>query len=168
MQEPFRPTSSNIFGESRIDKGRDKSLEPCKIFVIEDNYDDQMFIKQELKNSEFVESVHCFDDGLPLLDYMRENGFLDHSVIAFTPMIFLVDIEMPGIDGLQIIQQIKQDPFLAEIPVIAITATESPEKLAASREYGANGTFRKPFRRWMLDEFFKKAWKWPPEAMWRV
>lgn len=160
------PTSPPVQGTSDIEKAA--SVEPCKIFVIEDSYDDQLFIKQELKNSQFVDSVHCFDDGGPLLDYMNENGFMDHSVIAFTPMIFLVDLEMPGVDGLQIIKQIKSDPFLAEIPVIAITATESRDKLQTARKYGANGTFRKPFRRWMLDEFFQKAWKWPPESMWRI
>lgn len=164
MQQYLPPESLAMSGVS----GSDTHIEPCKIFVIEDSYDDQLCIRQELKNSEFVESVHCFDDGLPLLNYMIENGFMDHSVIAFTPMIFLVDIEMPGVDGLEIIRQIKKDPFLAEIPVIAITASESPEKLASAEEYGANGVFRKPFRRWMLDEFFQKAWKWPPESMWRV
>lgn len=149
-------------------KKSDKRIEPCKIFVIEDNHDDQLFIKRELKHSEFVDNVHCFDDGMPLLQYMKQHGFMDHSVIAFTPMIFLVDIEMPGVDGLQIIRQLKEDPFLAEIPVIAITATESPEKLLDAKRYGANGVFRKPFRRWMLDDFFQKAWKWPPDTMWRI
>ncbi|GEM_PF-868999 len=169
--EPQKPNADKrdptiaIKGEAAVSKKQD--IVPCTIFVVDDNEDDRYLMKRELESSTCVDSVHTFRDGEYILEYMRENGFMDHSVMVYKPMMILVDIEMPLVDGLEVIRRLKSDQFLKDIPVIAITATESKDKIAQAKENGANGTFKKPFERWMLEHYIQQAWKWPPDDLWR-
>jgi CheY-like chemotaxis protein len=142
------------------------AVRPCQVFLIEDDLDDQILAKRELEACSRVSGVISFPDGQALLAYMKEKGFMDHSVLALTPILMLVDLEMPKKDGLEVIKELKSDPFLESIPLIVITGTKSPEKIESARALGANGVFRKPVRKSILDRFFQDAWKWPPEEMW--
>lgn len=141
-------------------------IEPCQVFIIDDDPDDQILAKREMQKSEFVKDVVIFSDGHSLTTYMHKMGFVDRSVLILTPIMMVVDIEMPRKDGLQIIHEIKSDPFLQPIPLIVMTGTLESEKINRARDLGADEVFRKPIRYRALNKFFKRAWKWPPEALW--
>ncbi len=141
-------------------------IEPCQVFIIDDDPDDQILAKHEIERSDFVKNVIIFQDGHSLTTYMHKMGFMDRSVLALTPILMLVDIEMPRKDGLQVLREIKADPFLRPIPLIVLTGTRAPEKIKQARALGADGVFRKPVKRNVLNKFFQKAWKWPPETLW--
>jgi len=100
------------------------------------------------------------------MGYMREKGFMDRSILALTPILILVDLEMPRKDGLEIIRDLKSDSFLESIPVVVITGTRSSSKIEQARALGASGVFEKPLKKTILNRFFQDAWKWPPEAFW--
>ncbi len=138
----------------------------CQVFLIEDDADDRALAQRSLQNSPYIKEIVSFCDGRELTDYMRERGFMDHSVLQFTPILLLVDLEMPKKDGLEVIRELKSDPFLEEIPLIVITGTESRGKLEKARELGADGVFRKPLTPNMVSRFFKDAWQWPPKDFW--
>lgn len=141
-------------------------IEPCQVFIIDDNPDDQILTKREMEKSDFVKDVIIFSDGHSLTTYMLKMGFVDRSVLMLTPIMMVIDIEMPRKDGLQVIREIKSDPFLQPIPLIVMTGTLHTEKIKQARDLGADEVFRKPIRCSALNRFFKKAWKWPPEALW--
>lgn len=142
------------------------SIEPCLVLLIEDDLDDRIFAKKELKESANVRDVVTFGDGAELTQYMVDNGYTDKSVMLSQPILILVDLEMPKKDGLQVIEELKHDVFLQDIPLIVVSGTQDPEKLRRAKELGANGVFEKPLRAEMLDKFYVSAWKWPPNSMW--
>jgi CheY-like chemotaxis protein len=139
---------------------------PCQVFLIEDDFDDRVLAVKELQSSEHVSEIKAFRDGKELTDYMHESGFNDHSLILYQPILLLVDLEMPRKNGLEIIKEIKSDPFLKPIPLVVVSGTENKEKLRKARELGASGVFRKPLSKDMLHTFFNDAWQWPPPEMW--
>lgn len=141
-------------------------IEPCQVFIIDDDPDDQLLAKHEMEKSEYVKDVIVFSDGHSLTTYMHQKGFIDRSILALTPIMMVIDIEMPRKDGLQVIREIKSDPFLQPIPLIVMTGTQATDKIKQARELGADGVFRKPIRCGALNRFFRKAWKWPPETLW--
>jgi len=141
-------------------------IEPCQVLLLEDDSDDQMFARRELMASDVVKEVVCFSDGDHLAAYMREAGFMDRSVMAMTPILILVDLEMPKRDGLAVIRDIKSDQFLRDIPVIVVTGTMDGDKIGQAKKLGANGVFRKPLRHSVLSDFYRTAWKWPHDDMW--
>jgi CheY-like chemotaxis protein len=143
----------------------EQAIQPCQIFLIEDDPDDRMLAERELEKCEAVKSVKSFPDGKVLTDYMKEQGFFDHSVMLYTPVLLLVDLEMPRKDGIEVIKELKSDPFLEPIPLIVVTSSKSTERFQQARRYGAQGIFRKPLTRSMIEEYFNDAWQWPPKEM---
>lgn len=141
-------------------------IKPCQVFLIEDDADDRVLVRRELEKSEFVDAVIPFSDGKELTDYMERQGFMDHSVILFDPLLILIDLEMPRKDGFQVLKELKSDPFLAEIPMVVITANQSRERMFQAFQAGADGLFEKPINRHALEQFFSKSWQWPPKDMW--
>ncbi|MGE4313347.1 MAG: response regulator [Pseudobdellovibrionaceae bacterium] len=140
--------------------------EPCTIFLIEDNFDDRLLAKKELGASEHVRDIKCFSDGEELIAYMQENGFMNKSVMMMNPMLILVDLEMPKKDGLEILEELKSNTFLQDIPMVVISGTTSDSKRKKAYELGADGVFAKPLKAKMLNDYYQSAWKWPPNQMW--
>ena len=143
-----------------------QEIKPCQVFLIEDDADDRLLARRELGKCEYVDTVVAFNDGKELTDYMKRQGFMDHSVIVYTPLLILVDLEMPVKDGLEVIKELKSDPFLEPIPLIVLTGSESPEKIRKAKELGACGIFKKPLNTEALESYFESAWIWPPPEMW--
>jgi len=140
--------------------------EQCQVLLLEDDSDDQLFARRELLNSDVVKDVLCFSDGDDLFSYMRRAGFMDRTVMALTPILILIDLEMPKKDGLDVIRFLKADQFLRDIPIIVVTGTMDGDKLGQAKQLGAHGVFRKPLRHSVLDDYYRTAWKWPQDDMW--
>lgn len=67
------------------------------------------------------------------------------AVAAVSPDLILLDVMMPGMDGMATLQALRKMPAAAEIPVVFMTAKVQPDEIAAYREAGAAGTLSKPF-----------------------
>lgn len=145
----------------------DSEINPCRVFLIEDDEDDRRLAERALKDCEYIKEIVPFRDGKEFMDYMEAEGFVDHSVMLFSPILLLVDLEMPGKDGVEVIREIKSDPFLESIPVVVVTATHSSEKIRQAIQLGVKGVFQKPISREGLEKFFQDTWIWPPEDLWR-
>jgi CheY-like chemotaxis protein len=142
------------------------SWQPCHILLVEDDPDDRAFAERELMASACVKDVTSFSSSDDLIGYMQDAGFMDRSVMALTPILILVDLEMPRRDGLAIIADLKTDQFLRDIPVIVVSGSMNTKKLEQARQLGANGVFPKPLRREILTDYLRNAWKWPPDDLW--
>ena len=81
------------------------------------------------------------------------------------PLVIVLDLNMPAMDGFAVLQELKSDAFLAEIPVIVVSGTQSDEEIQRAFALKANGVFRKPINIGKLDAFFKDGWTWPRQEM---
>lgn len=143
-----------------------KHIEPCMVFLVDDDPDDQFLEKRELETSPYVKSVTCFAAGEELIAYMEKHGFMDRSVLNLTPLLIVIDLDMPGLNGFKILKELKSDSFLKPIPVVVVSGTQSPQDIERAWILGASGVFRKPLNVSRLDEYFEDAWVWPPKDLW--
>ena len=138
----------------------------CRILLIEDDFDDQILAKKRLGRSDMVEDVMCFSNGTELIQYLYDQGFHDRSVWCMTPMVIVLDLNMPLMDGFAVLQELKSDAFLSEIPIIVVTGTQSKEDVQKAFGLKANAVFQKPLNVSKLESFFNQAWTWPRQEMW--
>lgn len=114
-----------------------------KILLVEDNLADVELTKIAFENQNIrSEIVHCAD-GKVALDFLR-----DHSIDGFSYV--LLDLNMPRLNGLDLLKICKQDPVLKKLPVIVFTTSASHTDVQQCYEHGANAYVLKPVD---LEEF---------------
>ena len=138
----------------------------CRVFLVEDEMDDRLFSQRQLEACSKVVVVNCFANGEDLIRYMREQGFEDRSVMCMTPTIIIVDLNMPRMDGYKVLEKLKTDAFLEEIPVVVLSGDLNYETIRRALDLRADGVLRKPLNVAKLSEFFRHAWQWPTKEMW--
>ena len=116
----------------------DKSL---KILVVDDFPTMRRIVRNLLKELGF-ENVDEAEDGAVALDKLRNGGF----------QFVVSDWNMPNLDGLSMLQQIRADPSMAKLPVLMVTAEAKKENIVAAAQAGANGYVVKPFTAATLEE----------------
>lgn len=162
MTKPGSPFEEN----AKAAMIEEKSGTPCRIFLVEDDVDDRMLSKKRLEASPNVGEVRCFANGDELISYMQLEGFQDHSVMCLVPTLILIDLNMPRMDGFGILEQLKGDPFLQEIPVVVVSGNASYENVQRAHQLKADGFFRKPLNVQKIQSFFARGWQWPAPEMW--
>jgi CheY-like chemotaxis protein len=143
-----------------------EGMTPCRVLLVEDDFDDQVLAKKRLTLSPEVEDVICFSNGTELVQYLYDQGFHDRSAWCLTPMVIVLDLNMPMMDGFAVLQELKSDPFLSEIPVIVVSGTQSREEVQKAFSLKADAVFKKPLNVSKLQAFFKEGWSWPRKEMW--
>ena len=119
-----------------------------KILVVDDFPTMRRIVRNLLKDLGF-ENVEEAEDGAMGLDKLR-NGNFDFVVS---------DWNMPNLDGLSMLQQIRQDPALSKLPVLMVTAEAKKENIIAAAQAGANGYVVKPFTAAVLEEKLNKIFE---------
>ncbi|MFC3338436.1 chemotaxis response regulator CheY [Paracandidimonas soli] len=119
-----------------------------KILVVDDFPTMRRIIRNLLKDLGF-ENVEEAEDGAMGLDKLR-NGNFDFVVS---------DWNMPNLDGLSMLQQIRADPGLSKLPVLMVTAEAKKENIIAAAQAGANGYVVKPFTAATLEEKLNKIFE---------
>jgi two-component system, chemotaxis family, chemotaxis protein CheY len=123
----------------------DKSL---KILVVDDFPTMRRIVRNLLKELGF-ENVDEAEDGAVALDKLRNGGF----------QFVVSDWNMPNLDGLSMLQQIRADPNLSKLPVLMVTAEAKKENIVAAAQAGANGYVVKPFTAATLEEKLNKIFE---------
>jgi CheY-like chemotaxis protein len=109
------------------------------ILLVEDNPEDVYFTRKVLKRNKLSGKIHLAKDGdeaLKLLGKQASNGGL--------PDLILLDINLPGIGGIELLRRLKQDPRLASIPVIMLTCSNMGDDIQQSYDLGARTYLVKP------------------------
>ncbi len=97
-----------------------------------------------LKRSRLANPIIQCEDGDQALDYLfRQNEYSDPACSP-RPGIILLDLNLPGTDGLEVLRQIKQDPILRKIPVIILTTSSDERDIQKCYDAGANSFVHKP------------------------
>jgi two-component system chemotaxis response regulator CheY len=123
----------------------DKSL---KILVVDDFPTMRRIVRNLLKELGF-ENVDEAEDGQVALDKLRSGAF----------QFVVSDWNMPNLDGLSMLQQIRADPKLAKLPVLMVTAEAKKENIVAAAQAGASGYVVKPFTAATLEEKLNKIFE---------
>ncbi|PCI27966.1 two-component system response regulator [Candidatus Kaiserbacteria bacterium] len=109
------------------------------ILVVEDNEDDYEVLQRSFKKAGFERPVVHVVNGEKALDYLYNE--IDASI---RPGLVLLDINMPGIGGLEVLQKIKTNAKLKSIPVVMLTTSDSSLDINKCYKLGANGYIAKP------------------------
>ena len=114
------------------------------ILLVEDNEDHALLIQRALRENRVVNDIHLATTGEQALDYLLRRGQFAAPHAAPRPGLILLDIRLPGIDGIEVLRQIKQDPQLKLIPVVMLTTSAEESDVVASYTSGVNSYIRKP------------------------
>lgn len=117
---------------------------PAKILLIEDNYMDVILTLDAFKEAQLSNQINVAKNGQEALDYLfGRNKYADRGLYP-VPDLILLDLNMPGIDGFEILRQIKTAEKIKRIPVIILTSSKEEGDRALSYDYGANSFLIKP------------------------
>jgi two-component system response regulator len=114
------------------------------ILLVEDNPDDEELTLHALKRVKIVNRVNVVRDGAEALDYLFCTGEYADRSIEQTPCIVFLDLKLPKIDGLQVLERVKSDPRTRMIPVVVLTSSREERDIVESYQLGVNSYIVKP------------------------
>jgi len=113
----------------------------AEILLVEDNEGDIELTREAFEDAKFRNNLHIAMDGDEALDFLfKRNG----NEQAQTPDIILLDLNLPGTDGREVLEEIKSDQLLRRIPVIVLTSSQADKDILESYDLHANCYIVKP------------------------
>ncbi len=133
-------------------------LKPVDVLLVEDDAGDVLMTKEAFEFYKIRNRLHVVTDGEQALQFVRRAGpFAD----APRPGLILLDVNLPRVNGLEVLAQLKQDPDLLVIPVVMLTTSKAEEDILRSYRLHANAYVSKPvdFENFLdairqIDDFF--------------
>ncbi|MCF7853346.1 MAG: response regulator [Candidatus Pacebacteria bacterium] len=122
---------------------------PIRILLVEDNPGDIELTKVALEENKLNNNLHVVMDGEEASDYLYRRG---NYTDAPRPDLILLDLNLPRKDGRQVLEEIKSDPDLSDIPVVILTTSAADEDILRAYQLHVNCYVRKPLD---LDQFVK-------------
>jgi CheY-like chemotaxis protein len=119
-------------------------MEEKVILLVEDNPDDEELTIMALKGSKIMNEVVIARDGVEALDYLFGTGKYAGRDLSHQPQIILLDLKLPKLGGLEVLQRLRGDPRTQFIPVVVLTSSSEEEDILSSYRLGANSYVRKP------------------------
>ena len=117
---------------------------PVSILIAEDDEDDFVLCRRALKPTPLGERIHWVRDGAELLDFLLRRGRFGDAGPLPAPLIILLDLNMPRMDGREALRAIRADPGLRRLPVTILSTSGLEEDVAACHDLGANSYIHKP------------------------
>ncbi len=114
-----------------------------RILLVEDSEHDIELTLAALEAHNVANEVDTARDGAEALDYLYRRGAFANRAKEL-PVVVLLDLKMPRVDGLEVLRQIKADPELKRIPVVMLTSSREEQDLVRSYELGVNAYVVKP------------------------
>ncbi len=114
------------------------------ILLVEDNPQDEMLALRALRKAHVANRVDVVRDGQQALDYLLCEGEFAARDPADRPTVVLLDIGLPRLTGLEVLQRLRADPRTRLLPVVMLTSSDEDADRLASYENGANSFVRKP------------------------
>ncbi|MFJ8731146.1 response regulator [Streptomyces bauhiniae] len=120
---------------------------PIDVLLVEDDPGDELMTREAFEDNKIGNTLHVVRDGEEALDFLYRRG--NHTG-APRPDLILLDLNLPKYDGRQVLERIKSDQDLADIPVVVLTTSAAEEDILRSYKLHANAYVTKPVD---LDQF---------------
>jgi CheY-like chemotaxis protein len=114
------------------------------ILLVEDNPTDRELALRALRKHQLADSIHVVQDGAEALDFLFATGAYANRRKANRPRVVLLDLKLPKVDGLEVLQRLRADPLLRTIPVVMLTSSREERDLVESYRLGVNSFVVKP------------------------
>jgi chemotaxis family two-component system response regulator Rcp1 len=111
------------------------------ILLVEDNEGDAHLTREALKRAKVRNRVHTTSDGLEAMQFLRREGTFAG---APRPDLILLDLNLPNMDGREVLEAIKADPALKPIPIVVVTSSAAEQDILKSYDLNANCYVTKP------------------------
>jgi two-component system response regulator len=116
----------------------------AEILLVEDNLGDAEMTIRALKKNNFANSVLHLKDGAEALDYIFGEGGYPNRVVEKVPKVILLDLKMPKVNGIEVLQRIKSDDRTKKIPVVVLTSSNEDPDIETCYALGVNSYVVKP------------------------
>ena len=114
------------------------------ILLVEDNADDEDLTLRALKKNNITNEVVVVRDGAEALDYLFGTGNYSGRDTAILPQVVLLDLKLPKVDGLEVLNRLRNDKRTKLLPVVILTSSVEEQDLLRGYDLGANSYVRKP------------------------
>ena len=114
------------------------------ILLVEDNINDAELAIRQLKKHNMTNNLVHVHDGEEALDFIFGTGKFSDRTIGHPPKLVLLDIKMPKVNGLEVLEKIKSDPRTKKIPVVILTSSKEDPDIQKCYDLGANSYIVKP------------------------
>ena len=114
------------------------------ILLVEDNPDDVALTLRAFRQSNIANEVVVARDGVEALDYLFATGAHAGRDVRVMPQVVLLDLNLPKVDGLEVLRRLRADERTKLIPVVILTSSREQQDLIESYSLGANSYVRKP------------------------
>jgi two-component system response regulator len=121
-----------------------ENLKEVEILLVEDNPYDVELALWALSKHNLVNKLHVVNDGEEALDYIFATGAYAGRDINEKPKVILLDLKLPKVDGLEVLQKIKSDERTRVIPIILLISSTEERDIVASYEFDVNSYIIKP------------------------
>jgi CheY-like chemotaxis protein len=133
------------------------------VLLVEDNPDDEALALRALTRSNVANEIVVARDGTEALDYLFGTGKYEGRDTTQLPVVVLLDLKLPKVDGLGVLHRIRGDERTKLLPVVVLTSSDEEKDLMESYELGANSYVRKPIEFGRFAEAIKQL-----ELYWMV
>lgn len=117
------------------------AADPVIVLVADDNPGDVNLIREAFKRNKLLNIIEVVNEGEKAIEYLKKTG---PYAGAARPDLILLDLNMPGKDGRDVLSEIKSDPGLQSIPIIVLTSSSSDEDIVKAYLLHANCYIKKP------------------------
>ena len=114
------------------------------ILLVEDNPDDEVLTLRALKSNHLANDIDVVRDGAEALDYLFARGAYTNKEGDPRPQLILLDLKLPKVDGLEVLEAIRNDDRTRLMPVVVLTSSTEEQDIISSYSLGANSYIRKP------------------------
>ena len=136
------------------------------VLLVEDDPGDVLMTREAFEDNKVANTLYVVNDGVTAMDFLYKRG--EYADVP-TPDLVLLDLNLPRMDGREVLAALKEDPELRRIPVVVLTTSEAEEDVLRSYSLHANAYVTKPvdFGRFIevvrqIDEFFVSVVRLPP------
>ncbi|MEM7590734.1 MAG: response regulator [Cyanobacteria bacterium P01_A01_bin.83] len=132
------------------------------ILLVEDNPDDRELMKLAFAQGEVPHNLIVVSDGIEALDYLQQKAIDSNSEMANArsltkmPALIILDLNLPKINGIEVLRRIRSDPRTRLLPVVIISSSNEPQDLIESYINGCNSYIRKPIHFTQLQIFVRE------------
>ena len=120
------------------------STDSIEILLVEDNPNDEELTLYALKKNNITNHIQVVRDGAEALEYLFCTGAYAHRQINDPPKVVLLDLKLPKVDGLEVLEKIKADERTRTIPVVMLTSSQEERDIVESYQLGVNSYIVKP------------------------